>query len=54
MGEQEGRPVLVKEGQKAPEFELPSAEGGQVALKDHRGKPVVLYFYPKLRGRTEA
>ena len=38
---------MVKEGQKAPEFELPSAEGGQVALKDHRGKPVVLYFYPK-------
>lgn len=38
---------MVKEGQKAPDFELPSAEGGRVALKDHRGKPVVLYFYPK-------
>jgi peroxiredoxin Q/BCP len=38
---------MVKEGQKAPEFTLPSSEGGDVALKDLRGKTVVLYFYPK-------
>ena len=34
-------------GNKAPEFCLPDAEKGQVCLKDHRGKWVVLYFYPK-------
>jgi peroxiredoxin Q/BCP len=34
-------------GQAAPEFSLPSQEGGPVSLKDFRGKWVVLYFYPK-------
>src|SRR6266404_1183046 len=34
-------------GQTAPEFSLPSAEGGLVSLKDYKGKWVVLYFYPK-------
>ena len=34
-------------GQAAPEFSLPSQEGGPVGLKDYRGKWVVLYFYPK-------
>ncbi|MGE0452970.1 MAG: thioredoxin-dependent thiol peroxidase [Vicinamibacteria bacterium] len=38
---------LVKEGQKAPDFELPSSEGGELRLADLRGKTVVLYFYPK-------
>lgn len=38
---------MVKEGQKAPDFELPSSEGGQLRLADLRGKAVVLYFYPK-------
>ena len=38
---------MLKEGQKAPGFRLSSAEGGSVALEDFRGKPVVLYFYPK-------
>jgi len=38
---------MVKEGQKAPEFTLVSSEGGEVSLKALRGKPVVLYFYPK-------
>ena len=33
-------------GTSAPEFTLPSQEG-TVALKDYRGKWVVLYFYPK-------
>jgi peroxiredoxin Q/BCP len=32
----------------APEFTLPSNTGdGEIALKDYRGKWVVLYFYPK-------
>jgi thioredoxin-dependent peroxiredoxin len=34
-------------GQAAPEFSLPSQEGGNVSLKDYKGKWVVLYFYPK-------
>jgi thioredoxin-dependent peroxiredoxin len=38
---------MVQEGKKAPEFELESSEGGEVKLKDLRGKTVVLYFYPK-------
>jgi peroxiredoxin Q/BCP len=38
---------MIKEGQKAPDFALPSSEGGKIALKDLRGKTVVLYFYPK-------
>ena len=38
---------MVKEGQKAPDFELPSSEGGELRLADLRGKTVVLYFYPK-------
>ena len=35
------------EGEKAPDFTLESDEGKQVSLKALRGKPVVLYFYPK-------
>ena len=38
---------MIKEGQKAPEFVLPGSDGGTVSLADLRGKPVVLYFYPK-------
>ncbi|MBN1448352.1 MAG: thioredoxin-dependent thiol peroxidase [Bacteroidetes bacterium] len=34
-------------GKKAPAFTLPSVNGGNVSLKDFRGKNVVLYFYPK-------
>lgn len=38
----------LKEGAKAPDFSLPSSEGGNVSLKDFQGKKsVVLYFYPK-------
>lgn len=35
------------EGQPAPDFSLPAADGSQVSLKDYRGKWIVLYFYPK-------
>jgi len=34
-------------GDKAPAFTLPTDGGGEVSLKDFRGKTVVLYFYPK-------
>jgi peroxiredoxin Q/BCP len=37
----------LKPGDKAPAFALPSDGGETVALKDLKGKPVVLYFYPK-------
>jgi peroxiredoxin Q/BCP len=35
------------EGDQAPHFELPTDGGGRFSLSDHRGKMVVLYFYPK-------
>ncbi|MBI2712790.1 MAG: thioredoxin-dependent thiol peroxidase [Bdellovibrio sp.] len=38
---------MLKEGDKAPLFNLVSDEGKKVALKDLKGKTVVLYFYPK-------
>ncbi|HVM16655.1 MAG TPA: thioredoxin-dependent thiol peroxidase [Gaiellaceae bacterium] len=38
---------MVEEGTPAPDFELPSDEGGTIRLSDLRGRPVVLYFYPK-------
>lgn len=31
----------------APDFTLPRAGGGDVTLSDLRGKPVVLFFYPR-------
>jgi thioredoxin-dependent peroxiredoxin len=37
----------VEEGETAPDFSLAADDGGQVKLSDFRGKPVVLYFYPK-------
>jgi peroxiredoxin Q/BCP len=38
---------MLKEGSKAPAFNLPSTEGEDVSLKDLGGKTVVLYFYPR-------
>jgi thioredoxin-dependent peroxiredoxin len=38
---------VVEEGKPAPDFELASDSGETVKLSDLRGKPVVLYFYPK-------
>lgn len=38
---------MVKEGEPAPDFRLPADDGRTYALKDLRGKKVVLYFYPK-------
>ena len=38
---------MVEEGASAPDFELASDEGETVKLSALRGKPVVLYFYPK-------
>ena len=38
---------MIEEGKPAPDFELRSDAGATVKLSDHRGRPVVLYFYPK-------
>jgi len=38
---------MIKVGDRAPDFELSSIGGTSVRLSDHRGKKVVLYFYPK-------
>ena len=38
---------MVEEGQEAPDFELTGDSGERVRLSQFRGRPVVLYFYPK-------
>jgi thioredoxin-dependent peroxiredoxin len=38
---------MLKEGETAPDFDLESSTGGRVRLKDLRGAPVVVYFYPR-------
>src|SRR6266849_9007582 len=39
--------TVIEEGKPAPDFELPSDTGETIKLSALRGKPVVLYFYPK-------
>jgi peroxiredoxin Q/BCP len=39
--------MSVQAGDTAPDFELPASGGGTVSLQSMRGKPFVLYFYPK-------
>ena len=38
---------MISEGSPAPDFELTSDSGETVRLSDFRGRPVVLYFYPR-------
>jgi len=38
---------MIEEGKPAPDFELRSDSGETIKLSALRGKPVVLYFYPK-------
>jgi peroxiredoxin Q/BCP len=39
--------VTLDAGQPAPDFDLPTDGGGRVRLADFKGRPLVLYFYPK-------
>jgi len=40
--------IKVKEGETAPDFEGPTADGTRLGLRDFLGRrDVVLYFYPK-------
>lgn len=36
----------LQPGDPAPDFTLPDADGNEVSLADHRGRKVVVYFYP--------
>jgi thioredoxin-dependent peroxiredoxin len=38
---------MLEAGEPAPTFTVPSDSGEDVSLESLRGKPVVLYFYPK-------
>ena len=38
---------MIEEGTEAPDFTLPDQDGEDVTLSGLRGRPVVLYFYPK-------
>jgi len=38
---------MLKIGDNAPNFSLPSDSGEKVKLEDFKGKDLVLYFFPK-------
>lgn len=38
---------MAEQGQKAPDFDLPTDNGKPIKLSKLKGKPVVVYFYPK-------
>jgi peroxiredoxin Q/BCP len=42
-----GPNITLKEGDTAPAFSAVIQGGGKAALKDFKGKHVILYFYPK-------
>jgi peroxiredoxin Q/BCP len=39
--------MSVDVGDSAPDFSMQASGGRTVALKDYKGRPFVLYFYPK-------
>ncbi|MEM1431071.1 MAG: thioredoxin-dependent thiol peroxidase [Pseudomonadota bacterium] len=38
---------MIEQGSPAPDFTLPRDGGGEVTLSALKGKPVIVYFYPK-------
>src|SRR5690349_6409490 len=41
------RTPMIEEGVQAPDFTLRNQDDEEVTLSELRGRPVVLYFYPK-------
>lgn len=39
--------MALAEGDIAPDFTLPATGGRTVSLRDYKGQPFILYFYPK-------
>lgn len=39
--------MTIQEGKTPPVFTLPDSNGKNWALKDFKGKNLILYFYPK-------
>jgi peroxiredoxin Q/BCP len=39
--------ILLKVGDKAPDFTLQNQDENSVSLSDYKNKKVVLWFYPK-------
>lgn len=39
--------MTIEAGKKAPDFSASTDGGGKIKLSDFKGKPVILYFYPK-------
>ncbi|MET7645762.1 thioredoxin-dependent thiol peroxidase [Streptomyces sp. NPDC005426] len=37
----------LQPGDTAPAFTLPDADGNDVSLADHKGRKVIVYFYPR-------
>ncbi len=38
---------MLSVGQSAPDFTLPTDQGNPLTLSSLRGRPVILFFYPK-------
>lgn len=38
---------MIEPGEQSPDFELPDQDGRTIKLSNLRGRPVVVYFYPK-------
>lgn len=41
------RVEIMELNEKAPDFALPDEDGKTLSIKDYRGKPLVLFFFPK-------
>lgn len=39
--------ATIEVGSRAPDFALPTDDGSTFRLSEHRGRPVVLFFYPE-------
>ncbi len=38
---------MLKVGDRAPKFSVPSDSGGKVSLEDFKGHNLILFFFPK-------